>query len=59
MAIIEQYKHRESSVEEALIKMYFTGISILRAEDRTEALRGSRVIPDTVSSFKQEDLPSN
>ena len=37
-AIIERYKRRESSVEEALIEMYLSGVSVRRVEDITEAL---------------------
>jgi len=37
-AIIERYKRRESSVEEALIEMYLAGVSVRRVEDVTEAL---------------------
>ncbi len=32
-AIIERYRRRESSVEEALIEMYLAGISVRRVED--------------------------
>ena len=32
-AIIERYKRRESSVEEALIEMYLAGVSVRRVED--------------------------
>ena len=41
-AIIERYRRRESSVEEALIEMYLAGISVRRVEDLTEALWGTR-----------------
>jgi putative transposase len=43
-AIIERYRRRESSVEEALIEMYLAGVSVRRLEDITEALwaRGYR-----------------
>ena len=40
-AIIERYRRRESSVEEALIEMYLAGVSVRRVEDITEALWGS------------------
>ena len=40
-AIIERYKRRECSVEEALIEMYLAGISVRRVEDITEALWGT------------------
>ncbi len=32
-AIIERYKRRETSVEEALIEMYLAGVSVRRVED--------------------------
>lgn len=38
-AIIERYRRRESSVEEALIEMYLAGVSVRRVEDITEALQ--------------------
>ena len=44
-AIIERYRRRESSVEEALIEMYLAGVSVRRVEDITEALWGTRVAP--------------
>ena len=34
-AIIERYKRRESSVEEALMEMYLAGVSVRRVEDIT------------------------
>ncbi len=52
--IIERYKRRESSVEEALIEMYLAGVSVRRVEDITEALWGSRVSPSTVSNLNQK-----
>ena len=42
-AIIERYRRRESSVEEALIEMYLDGVSVRRVEDITEALWGGRM----------------
>ena len=42
-AIIERYRRREASVEEALIEMYLAGVSVRRVEDITEALWGTRV----------------
>ncbi len=44
-AIIERYRRRESSVEEALIEMYLAGVSVRRVEDITEALWGTKVSP--------------
>ncbi len=41
--IIERYRRRESSVEEALMEMYLAGVSVRRVEDITEALWGTRV----------------
>jgi len=52
-AIIERYRRRESSVEEALIEMYLAGVSVRRVEDITEALWGTRVSPSTVSELNQ------
>lgn len=53
-AIIERYKRREISVEEALVDMYLAGVSVRRVEDITEALWGSRVSAGTVSKLKQK-----
>ncbi|MFW5989613.1 MAG: IS256 family transposase [Desulfosudaceae bacterium] len=53
-AIIERYRRRESSVEEALMEMYLAGISVRRVEDITEALWGSRVSPSTVSNLNKK-----
>lgn len=50
-AIIERYKRRESSVEEALVEMYLAGVSVRRVEDITEVPWGSRVSPGTVSNL--------
>ena len=36
--IIERYKRRKCSVEEALIEMYLAGVSVRRVEDITELL---------------------
>lgn len=52
--IIERYRRRESSVEEALIEMYLAGVSVRRVEDITEALWGSRVSASTVSELNQK-----
>ena len=53
-AIIERYKRRECSVEEALIEMYLAGVSVRRVEDISEALWGSRVSAATVSDLNQK-----
>ena len=52
-AIVERYRRRESSVEEALVEMYLAGVSVRRVEDITEALWGTRVSPSTVSDLNQ------
>jgi len=48
-AIIDRYRRREVSVEEALVEMYLADVSVRRVEDITEALWGTRVSPSTVS----------
>ena len=53
-AIIERYRRRESSVEEALIEMYLAGVSVRRVEDITEALWGSKVSPSTISDLNKK-----
>jgi putative transposase len=53
-AIIERYRRRESSVEEALIKMYLAGVSVRRVEDITQARWGTRVSASTVSDLNQK-----
>lgn len=53
-AIIERYRRRESSVEEALIEMYLAGVSVRRVEDVTEALWGTRVSAGTVSELNKK-----
>jgi putative transposase len=53
-AIIERYRRRETSVEEALVEMYLAGVSVRRVEDITEALWGTRVSSSTVSELNQK-----
>ena len=53
-AIIERYRRRESSVEEALIEMYLAGVSVRRVEDITEALWGSKVSASTISELNKK-----
>ena len=53
-AIIERYRRRESSVEEALIEMYLAGVSVRRVEDITEAVWGSKVSPATISELNKK-----
>ncbi len=52
--IIERYRRRQSSVEEGLIEMYLAGVSVLRVEDITEALWGTRVSASTVSDLNKK-----
>src|SRR5262249_43570923 len=53
-AIIERYRRRETSVEEALVEMYLAGVSTRRVEDITEALWGLRVSSSTVSELNKK-----
>lgn len=53
-AIIERYRRREASVEEALIEMYLAGVSVRRIEDITEALWGTKVSPGTISNLNKK-----
>lgn len=52
-AIIERYRRRESSVEEALMEMSLAGVSVRRIEDITEALWGTKVSSGTISHLNQ------
>ncbi len=56
-AIIERYRRREASVEEALIEMYLAGVSVRRVEDITEALWGTKVSPSTISDLNKKVYP--
>lgn len=53
-AIIERYRRRKSSVEEALVEMYLASVSGRRVEDIAEALWGTRVSPSTVSNLNRK-----
>lgn len=53
-AIIDRYRRRDCSVEEALMEMYLAGVSVRRVEDITEALWGTRVSAGVVSKLNQE-----
>ncbi len=53
-AIIERYRRRECSVEEALIEMYLAGVSVRRVEDITQALWGTKVSSGTISNLNQK-----
>ena len=52
-AVIERYKRRETSVEEAMIEMYLAGVSTRRIEDVSEILWGASVSASTVSSLNE------
>jgi putative transposase len=53
-AIVERYKRRESSVEEAMIEMYLAGVSVRRVEDVTETLWGTKVSASTISEMNKK-----
>ena len=53
-AIIERYRRRETSVEEAMMEMYLAGVSVRRVEDITEALWGTKVSPSTISELNKK-----
>jgi transposase-like protein len=53
-AIIERYRRRGSNLEEAMLEMYYAGVSMRRIEEITEALWGTRVSPSTVSELNQK-----
>lgn len=53
-AIIERYKRREASVEEAMIEMYLAGVSTRRIEDVSEVLWGTSVSAATVSNLNDK-----
>ena len=53
-AIIDWYRRRESSVEEALIEMYLAGVSVQCVEDITEALWGSKISSSTISELNKK-----
>ncbi len=55
-AIIERYRRRESSVEEALIEMYLAGVSVRRVEEITEALWGSKGLSLHHQRVEQESI---
>ena len=50
-AVIERYKRRETSVEEAIIEMYLAGVSARRFEGVSEILWGAGVSAGTVGSI--------
>ena len=57
-AVIERYKRRETSVEEAIIERYLTGVSTRRIEDVGEILWGAGVSAGTVSNLNDKAFKS-
>ena len=57
-AIIERYRRRETSVEEAMIEMYLAGVSTRRIEDVSEVLWGASVSAATVSNLNDKAFAS-
>ena len=53
-AIIERYRPREASVEEAMIEMYLAGVSTRRIEDVSGMLWGPGVSAATVSNLNEK-----
>ncbi len=53
-AIIQRYRTKQISVEEAIVEMYLAGVSVRRVEDITEELWGSRVSAGTVSRLNKK-----
>ena len=47
--VIERYRRREESVEEALMEMYMAGVSTRRVDDISQLLWGERMPPQTLS----------
>ncbi len=50
----KEYRRRDSSVEDALMEMYLTGVSVRRAPDITQVLRGCEVSPATISEVDKK-----
>lgn len=48
-AVIERYRRREESVEEALIDMYLAGVSTRQVDDVSQLLWGDRMPSQTLS----------
>lgn len=50
-SIVERYQRRECSLDEALLEMYFAGVSTRKIEDITEALFGGKVSAQQMSTL--------
>ena len=57
-AVIERYRRRETSVEEAIIEMYLAGVSTRRIEDVSEILWGAGVSAGTVLNLNEKAFES-
>ena len=57
-AVIERYKRRETSVEEAIIEIHLAGVSTRRIEDVGEILWGAGVSAGTVSNLNDKAFKS-
>ena len=53
-AVIDRYRRRESSIEEALVEMYIAGVSTRRVSDVTEALFGASVSSSAMSELNKK-----
>lgn len=53
-AVVERYKRRETSVEEAIIEMYLAGASTRRIGDVSEILWGAGISAGTVSNLNDK-----
>jgi transposase-like protein len=50
-SIVERYQRRECSLDEALLEMYFAGVSTRKVQDVTEALFGGKVSAEQMSTL--------
>lgn len=57
-AVIERYRRRETSVEEAIIEIYLAGVSTRRIEDVSQILWGAGVSAGTVSNLNDKAFAS-
>ncbi len=57
-AVIERYRRRETSVEEAIIEMCLAGVSTRRIEDVSQILWGAGVSAGTVSNLNDKAFAS-
>lgn len=57
-AVVERYKRRETSVEEAIIEIHLAGVSTRRIEDVGEILWGAGVSAGTVSNLNDKAFKS-